>query len=1001
MAQNETWLNHDLLDAVKVQYLDGNLFSQDNAGNLIGVNLTRDGVDYSGGGSVSANVIRADGGTVAVVGALSGNVATVVLPQAAYAVPGVVSIVVKLTVSGQVTTIAAVVANVYQSSTDSAIDPGTIIPSVQTLIAAIDAAIASIPADYSALWTSLAPAFSTSTNYTAGQYVTYNGAVYKFTTDHPAGAWNSAHVTATNIGSELSSLKSAFINDSVCDIELIKKMFQNKTGDDVVNLPEQKASGSADGCVYFGKNAVSKVEPLNQAIWFAMPCTSGKEYLFIAEYIEHIYDGNTSNIRVYNGDTSILTFTSTVDGRTNVSMGKFTSDGQTKIRLWNTYYGTDTFKVVVLYLFEIKSDLNDTYFQTQYTNKVIPLSPWEDGSITGDGEENDSTGEYYHRTGYIEVFSEAQYTAAQGSFFTVNYYDRDKVHVSQIVTAAGTTAFTVPHNGYVRITAYKANALNGMNEVIAEVIDFNKNYKDLSNAVQDLSNLETATDANIGRIDSTLEEVNRVATSSYKGLMSAEDKRKLDGIINPGSITIEGSGVYKNASAYGFLPTKTAAENSVALQSVLNGGGYVLVDFPGTYDICASMIVESNTELVFAPGVYIRLVKNASDQWPRYPFINAGAFVGDSNENITIRGLHLITNGCPIGTDVEKVYGQNGFLAFKKVNRLTLDGIVILDSGSHNYNIHIQEFDDIVLENIIIESEKDGIHLGSGKNFVIRHCFLKTNDDAIALNAHDYPGATAKLGWIKNGIIEDIHLLAAPNFNASRGLYSLGGSWDDWESGMSFRTYGDAVVSNNRIYRTMGTRSSQKPTLTSTVQPTHTSGTQTYSDGLTWLMAQDTDIVYNVGIENVHYKDIFIERASTCAVCVNFDDDEYSRSYYPGSTPPLCKNITVEDLHIIDGTSVSYLLYAPMPVDNMKFKNCDFITSAQILYIPDVYSGFPKDRILMDGTCFRTTSSTCKVVSGGDRDCEIKIANSFKNAGTTMFITGTNVDISVNDIGIN
>ena len=121
MAQNETWLTHDLLKSVKVQYLDGNLFSMDNAGNLIGVTLTRDGEDYSGGGSVSANVIRSDGGTVAVSGALSGKTATVVLPQAAYAVPGVASIVIKLTASGQVTTIAAVVANVYRSSTDTAI----------------------------------------------------------------------------------------------------------------------------------------------------------------------------------------------------------------------------------------------------------------------------------------------------------------------------------------------------------------------------------------------------------------------------------------------------------------------------------------------------------------------------------------------------------------------------------------------------------------------------------------------------------------------------------------------------------------------------------------------------------------------------------------------------------------------------------------------------------------------------------------------------------------
>lgn len=212
MAQNETWLKHDLLEAVKVQYLDGNLFSMDNAGNLIGVMLTRDGEDYSGGGSVSANVIRSDGGTVAVIGALSGKTATVVLPQAAYAVPGVVSIIVKLTASGQVTTIAALVANVYRSSTDTAIDPGTIIPSIQTLISQINTAVASIPADYSALWTKLAPAFSTDASYVAGQYVTYNSGLWRFNTTH-SGSWSSSDVTAVNLGGEITDLKSA-INDT-------------------------------------------------------------------------------------------------------------------------------------------------------------------------------------------------------------------------------------------------------------------------------------------------------------------------------------------------------------------------------------------------------------------------------------------------------------------------------------------------------------------------------------------------------------------------------------------------------------------------------------------------------------------------------------------------------------------------------------------------------------------------------------------------------------------
>jgi len=954
MAKNERWFVCDLKEAIQAQVLNGNVFSMDNNGSRIGVKIFDGGEKATVSGAITANCILPDGSTVNVNGTLTTvdgqSVGYIDVPQSCLLITGPLKITIKLTDSGVITTLAAILTTVYQTKTDNVITPSAQI--INDWNAEISAAIA-----------------------------TQNAAI-------------------ANQDTKINDLKSALDVNHITDIDLYRKILANKTGDDIVDLPQQKGSSSADGCVYDGKFAIKKVEPLNHEILFNLPCTSGKEYLVIANYIEHKYENNTSNIQIRNGSTTVLTFSSAVDGRVNVAIGKFTSDGSSKIRLWNTYYGSSVFKIYGIHVFELKSEQNNDYFQTQYTNKVIPITEWEDGSITGTGEENDTTGEYYHRTDYIEVFAGAQYSARQGSFFTVNLYDRDKVHVSKIVTQAGTTSFTISQNGYVRITAYKANALDGLNEVISEVVDFNRNYKDLSNVVYDYNKTEAETEASIQRIDTTLSDINRTATSSTNGLMSAEDKRKLDGIINPGSITIEGSGVYKNASAYNFLPTNTAAANSTALQNVLNGGGYILVDVPGTYKICASIKIDSNTDLVFAPGVYIELEKNGSNQWPRYPFINSGAFSNAQNENITIRNLNLITNGCPIGTDVEKIYGQNGFLAFKKINHLHLDGITILDSGSENYNIHIQEFNDVVVENVIITSEKDGIHFGSGENFIIRHCFLKTNDDAIALNAHDYPGATAKLGWIKNGIIEDIHLLAAPNFNASRGLYSLGGSWVDWESGMSFRTYGDAVASNNRIYRTMGTRSSQKPTLISTVQPTHTSGTQTYSDGLTWLMAQDTDIVYNVGIENVHYKDIFIERASICAVCVNFDDDEYSRSYYPGSTPPLCKNIMVEDLHIIDGTAVSYLLYAPMPVDNMKFKNCDFITSSHILYIPNVYSGFPKDRILMDGTCFRTTASTCKVVSGGDRDCEIKIVNSFKNAGTTMFITGTNVDISVNDIGI-
>ena len=56
--------------------------------------------------------------------------------------------------------------------------------------------------------TDLAPAFSTSTAYTVGQYVSYDGNLYKCTSAHSAGAWAAGDFTLVAVGSELSELNS-------------------------------------------------------------------------------------------------------------------------------------------------------------------------------------------------------------------------------------------------------------------------------------------------------------------------------------------------------------------------------------------------------------------------------------------------------------------------------------------------------------------------------------------------------------------------------------------------------------------------------------------------------------------------------------------------------------------------------------------------------------------------------------------------------------------------
>ena len=89
-------------------------------------------------GSVTGYFVRPDGNTVAVQGSMTGNVASVVLAQACYAQEGDVKAVLRLSVStGAKVTLAALILPVRNVLTDSIIDPGEVIPSLDELLAQI------------------------------------------------------------------------------------------------------------------------------------------------------------------------------------------------------------------------------------------------------------------------------------------------------------------------------------------------------------------------------------------------------------------------------------------------------------------------------------------------------------------------------------------------------------------------------------------------------------------------------------------------------------------------------------------------------------------------------------------------------------------------------------------------------------------------------------------------------------------------------------------------
>ncbi len=130
MAMFETWLKSDLKRPVSVTKLSGNLFSADNGGNLVGVEVYDNGEPVELEGVVTGYMIRPDKGTLIIDGTLDGNKASIVLPASAYVYVGQFSIVIKV---GS-TTVGACCGYVYQSTTDTIVDPGHVIPSIDELL---------------------------------------------------------------------------------------------------------------------------------------------------------------------------------------------------------------------------------------------------------------------------------------------------------------------------------------------------------------------------------------------------------------------------------------------------------------------------------------------------------------------------------------------------------------------------------------------------------------------------------------------------------------------------------------------------------------------------------------------------------------------------------------------------------------------------------------------------------------------------------------------------
>ena len=314
-------------------FMNHTIGSGDELANRFGVRVFRNGEPENIGGTCMGLFIRADGTTVTISsGVVSGNEAYVTLPEACYAVEGQFSLAIKCQGSGVTGTLRIVDGVVSRTSTSAAVDPGTVIPSIENLIDAIDEAVASIPADYSSLWESLAPEFSTSTSYAVGQYVTYDGGLYKFVTEHTAGSWNSAHVTEATLGGGISAVKSTTSLDINSVAKVADQLYENKRTATVEAVRYQY--NNIDYEFAAGKQYKIKITR-NETAPEDILISSANDGTYVDVYIAKIFEGsnsisfgyvpsaNASNLRIQYAETKNgITYTAEIEKAAEVTFTK-------------------------------------------------------------------------------------------------------------------------------------------------------------------------------------------------------------------------------------------------------------------------------------------------------------------------------------------------------------------------------------------------------------------------------------------------------------------------------------------------------------------------------------------------------------------------------------------------------------------------------------------------------------------------------------------------------
>ena len=137
-------------DFVDIELNNGTIFRSfmnmaigggDNSANIFGVRMIKDGepADTTGLACIGY-FIRPDGNTLVINGNVSGNKAYITLPAAAFIAEGNYTLAIKVSGTGFAQTLRIVDGTVVKTTTETILDPASVIPSLEDLMEVIERA---------------------------------------------------------------------------------------------------------------------------------------------------------------------------------------------------------------------------------------------------------------------------------------------------------------------------------------------------------------------------------------------------------------------------------------------------------------------------------------------------------------------------------------------------------------------------------------------------------------------------------------------------------------------------------------------------------------------------------------------------------------------------------------------------------------------------------------------------------------------------------------------